>query len=510
MKLTKRGQENCAAALIILGLLLIPEIANAAVSTNIMDDVMNKYKTVASGWGAKMLSFGSWLFWGLALISMVWTYAFMLLRKADIQEFFAETIRFFGTLGFFWWILKNGPAISGAIIDTLFKIGTQVVGGQSGWTPSGITDIGFDIFFRALDSTSKFSPVDSFCSMILAGIVLVVLSLVAVNMLLLFISSWMLMYGGLVFLGFGGSRWTSDIAIQYYKACLGIGARLMSMVLLIGIGKSFIDQAYQGMSKGMNLKEMGVMAITCIVLLYLVDKVPPMIAGIVGGPSTGSIGGFGAGAAIGAAAAAAGVAAGVATAGASMAISGAANAAGVGNALKAAFQDAQESMSSGGGEGGSSGGRAGDTGSIAGGGSEGGSSSSGGSQGGSSFGQAMGNSARFAAAMGSSLASGAKSGIAAKAASLSAAASERVSNTVGGKLASEIDGSAGLDRANAQVMAQAAAFQQQDSIQAARDLVAERTGQSQDSEPKFGGDNIASGNDSSSDDEISRFVNKKA
>lgn len=497
MKMTKPGKATCAAALAVLGLFLIPEVALAAADTGIMDSVMGKYQQAASAWGARMVSYGSWIFWGLALISMVWTYGMMILRKADIGEFFAETIRFFGTLGFFYWILLNGPAISDAVIKSMWMMGSAAVGGASSFTPSGITDIGFDIFFKALDESSSFSPVDSAAAIIISGCVLVVLALVAVNMLLLFVSAWILMYGGVVFLGFGGSRWTSDIAITYYKTVLGIGAQLMGMVLLVGIGKTFIDQAYAGMSEGINLKELGVLGITAVVLLYLTNKIPPMLAGIVGGASTGGVGGFGAGAAMGAAVAAAGIAAGVASAGASMALGGAANLAGAGSALKAAFQSAQENMGGGGGGSGEGGG-AGDTGNI--GGSEGG--------GGSSFGQAMGTAGRFAADMAGSLASGAKEGLSAKASSMAAATNERVSNTVGGKLASEINGTAGQARADQQTMAQAAAINQQQSLQEARDVVAQHSNPAPEVAPQFDGDSVGSGGNNN--DEINAFVNGKA
>lgn len=507
MKMTKPGKATCAAALAVLGLFLIPEVALAAADTGIMDSVMGRYQQAASAWGARMVSYGSWIFWGLALISMVWTYGMMILRKADIGEFFAETIRFFGTLGFFYWILLNGPAISDAVIKSMWMMGSAAAGGASSFTPSGITDIGFDIFFKALDESSTFSPVDSAAAIIISGCVLVVLALVAVNMLLLFVSAWILMYGGVVLLGFGGSRWTSDIAITYYKTVLGIGVQLMGMVLLVGIGKTFIDQAYAGMSEGINLKELGVLGITAVVLLYLTNKIPPMLAGIVGGASTGGVGGFGAGAAMGAAVAAAGIAAGAASAGASMALGGAANVAGAGSALKAAFQSAQENMGGGGGS--SVGGGAGDTGNIGGseGGGGGGGSGSGGG-GGSSFGQAMGTAGRFAADMAGSLASGAKEGLSAKASSMAAAANERVSNTVGGKLASEINGTAGQARADQQTMAQAAAINQQQALQEARDVVAQHSNPAPDVAPQFDGDSVGSGGNNN--DEINAFVNGKA
>lgn len=213
-----------------------------------------------------------------------------------------------------------------------------------------------------------------------------------------------------------------------------IGAQLMGMVLLVGIGKTFIDQAYAGMSEGINLKELGVLGITAVVLLYLTNKIPPMLPGslvvrlLVGSvalvpvqlwaqpspplvlpqvlPAQVRLWPW--------AAPLTPRRCRICTQGrfpirprgkntAQEAVAAAKVAALVTLATSADL--------------------------------EGG--------GGSSFGQAMGTAGRFAADMAGSLASGAKEGLSAKASSMAAATNERVSNTVGGKLASEINGTAG-------------------------------------------------------------------
>ncbi|MNP66934.1 hypothetical protein D3C76_1627030 [compost metagenome] len=120
----------------------------------------------------------------------------------------------------------------------------------------------------------------------------------------------------------------------------------------------------------------------------------------------------------------------------------------------------------------------------------------------------MGTAGRFAADMAGSLASGAKEGLSAKASSMAAAANERVSNTVGGKLASEINGTAGQARADQQTMAQAAAINQQQALQEARDVVAQHSNPAPDVAPQFDGDSVGSGGNNN--DEINAFVNGKA
>jgi len=328
---------------LFLCLVVISANANAAISNvGILDDVLRRYSTAASAWGTVITAHASWLFWTLALISMVWTFGMMILRKADIGEFFAEFIRFIVFTGFFWWLLINGPRFATSIIDSLRQIGSSASGTGGAITPSGIVDIGFDIFGKVYDNSSGWTPVDSTVGIIISLIILVVLALVAVNMLVLLISGWMLAYAGIFFLGFGGSRWTSDMAISYFKTVLSVAAQLFTMVLLVGIGKSFIDQYYTNMDPSYaDMKELGVMLIVSVVLLVLVNKLPPLIGQIPMGGGTGAIGnGFGAGAAMGAAGMAT-MAAGMAGA---AAISGMTSMAGGASAIKAAYEKAQANM----------------------------------------------------------------------------------------------------------------------------------------------------------------------
>ncbi len=424
---------------VVVALLLFAVQAHAAPlgSSGVMDNKGERFSDVAHFWADKIIGYANWLFWGRVLRSMVWTYGMMALKNAGMQEFFAETIRFFAVTGFFWWILMNGPAISQSIIDSMRQIAGNATGLGSSLSPSGIVDIGFQVASKVADQSSVWSPTDSLVGMLLAGVILVVLALVAVNMLLLLIAGWLLSYAGVFLLGFGGGRWTSDIAINYYKTVLGLAIQLFVMVLIVGVGKSFIDQYYQAMQSGsIAAKDLFVMLVASIVLLLLVEKVPPMLAGIAGGGSMGGIGSFGAGAALGAAVGAGAMAAGAAAA----AMAGATGAAGGASALKAAFQGAQASMSgggagAGGGGGSGAGGGGADSGSVpsggGGGGGAGGGKASPVSGGSSSFRSAMGTGARLAVGTGVNLAKGAGGHIKAK-------AGARIAESTGGKIADVI------------------------------------------------------------------------
>ncbi|OKO21700.1 P-type conjugative transfer protein TrbL [Pseudomonas aeruginosa] len=335
------------AALIGVTLALYSTAASAQLTNQgMLDQVVTEFATRATSWQTVVMNAAMFLFWTLGTISLVFTFGFMALRKADIGEFFAEFIRFILFFGFFLWLLRNGPAFANSIIQSLARIGEQASGVAS-VTLSGIVDIGFMILKQAFTNSSIWSPVDSFIGVALSVGILILLAVVAVNMLLLLVSGWLLMYAGIFFLGFGGSRWTSDMAINYYKTVLGVAVQIMTMVLLVGIGNDLLSSFYARMNTGtLNFEELGVMLVFCVALLMLVNRVPPLIAGIITGSGIGGAGGignFGAGAAIGAAMGAASMAAGAASVAGAAVMGGAASAAGGMSAIKAAFEKAGSS-----------------------------------------------------------------------------------------------------------------------------------------------------------------------
>ncbi|QDY49666.1 P-type conjugative transfer protein TrbL [Stenotrophomonas maltophilia] len=519
------------AALIGVALALYSTAASAQLTNQgMLDQVVTEFATRATSWQTVVMNAAMFLFWTLGTISLVFTFGFMALRKADIGEFFAEFIRFILFFGFFLWLLRYGPTFANSIIQSLARLGEQASGVAS-VTPSGIVDIGFMILKQAFRNSSIWSPVDSFIGVALSVGILILLAVVAVNMLLLLVSGWLLMYAGIFFLGFGGSRWTSDMAINYYKTVLGVAVQIMTMVLLVGIGNDLLSSFYARMNTGtLNFEELGVMLVFCVALLMLVNRVPPLVAGIITGSGIGGAGGignFGAGAAIGAAMGAASMAAGAASVAGAAVMGGAASAAGGMSAIKAAFEKAGASAGGesggmpvfGGGAGGDS-----DAGSFAqaagfgGGGSSAGtstplgqaagfynsgSSSSSGSSGQSKVAQqtshadssGSGSSSKASSDAGSSKAGqGAGSLLAAtaanlahgigdvakaKAASIRDAAAERIADTTGGKIAAAIRASSQTD-------------------QAAEDV------------PSFGGNSLAGADSAAADpdDEVATFANR--
>lgn len=341
--------KGIKTAALIGAALMLYSVGAAAQLTNqgMLDQVVTEFATRASSWQSVVMNAALWLFWTLGTISLVWTGGILILRKADIGEFLAEFVRFIMFFGFFLWLLRNGPAFASSIIRSLQKLGEQA-SGVSSVTPSSIVDIGFMIWKQAIISLSLWTPIDSFVGIALSAGIMLLLAAVAVNMLLLLVAGWILMYAGIFFLGFGGSRWTSDLAINYYKAVLGVAVQLMAMVLLIGIGNDLLSTFYAKMNKGaLNFEELGVMLVFCFALLMLINRVPSLLAGVITGSGSGGAGNFGAGAIAGAAMGAAGMAAAATSMAGAAVMGGVQNIAGGAQALMAACSKASQDVAGG-------------------------------------------------------------------------------------------------------------------------------------------------------------------
>lgn len=326
------------ASLLFFLFLLSSQTAFAAVeSSGVLNEVGERFLSESTKWGAIITKYASWLFWTLVTISMVWTFGFMALRKADIQEFFAELLKFIISVGFFWWLLINGPDIGMSIVNSLRKIGAEA-SGLTSLNPSTPIDIAFDIVAKAAKSYSMTSPIDNLSIFLISLAILACMAIVAANVLLALVTAYTLAYGGVFVLGFGGARWTTDIALNYFKSVLGIALKLMTMTLLVGIAVSIMDGFHASLAEKASMEELMIVFVVALVLVILINTIPNVVAGLVpGGGGAASAGSsFGAGAIIGAGA----TAVGMATSGAAMAGQALTQTGGAVSAIQAAMQAA--------------------------------------------------------------------------------------------------------------------------------------------------------------------------
>lgn len=295
----------------------IPDVR--AQNPDVGAQITSQFSSAITGFGTQIEQYAERLFWSLAACSLVWTGVTLMLKKADLMDFMAELVRFTITTGFFYWLLQNGTDIAVSIVTSLQQAGANVGGGDGTSKGNTVLQLALNFANAAANNVSIWDPKMAVMWTLISLVALLLGCYMIVTLIIAICSALTLIYAGVFVLGFGGSRWTSEMAISYYKAVIAAGLKLFTLNLLMNTAINLVSQYTQG-----NMTELAP-ALTClaalVIVAMLVDKVPAQIAALVthnhiGGPGSAI------GTLTGAASLAAQGVAAVATGGSSLAVSG--------------------------------------------------------------------------------------------------------------------------------------------------------------------------------------------
>jgi len=283
------------------------------ISIPIINPMLQKFQSAAQTWARPLINGVTTLFWILVLISGAWTAIWMALRRAELIEIAAELVRFILFTGFFYWLLVNGPYFAQAIISSLRQLGGQASGAGQTLYPVEIVNLGVAVLQAQMNLVNWLFPVGAMVPLLLALIILITTILVAANVVVILVSAWIVIFAGVVVLGFGGCRWTSEIAVNYFRTALGVGLSLLVLELILGIAMGFLQGLVQQGQSG-DLGQLIALTIAVILIAILAHRLPSMVSGMMTGSGHhGGMGSIGFLAAVGAALAAAAMARNAAT-----------------------------------------------------------------------------------------------------------------------------------------------------------------------------------------------------
>lgn len=301
--------------------------ANAASPTlQILDRVDAAFRPLQNTWYSAIKGYAQNLFWLLVLVDMGWSAVIYALEKSDFVEIVTSLVKKIFTIGFFWALLKLSDTWIPAIINSFRKIGTDV-GNVSSVTPDGIASTGFELAKSAFQIMRDLNTLEAIAVVFPVTLVAILMFLaflfVAAQLLVTLIEAYLCVGAGVILLGFGGSRWTTDFATKYLQYAVGTGLKLMILYLVVGAGQTLFDQI---MLDPNNLIESCLAAVgSSLVYAYLAIQIPAIAQAMTSGSPSLTAGGLaGSAVALGAAIAGAGAATAAATSGTAAGVGGAA------------------------------------------------------------------------------------------------------------------------------------------------------------------------------------------
>jgi type IV secretion system protein TrbL len=138
-------------------------------------------------------------------------------------------------------------------------------------------------------SSSAFFTSPGTCLAVMFAAALVVIAFIAVTIqyIVAVVESYLVVSAGVIFLGFGGSRWTTPYVERYIGLGVSTGVKIMILYMLIGVGMSLSggwlnEAAGIGTSPNPSMTGFDVMG-AALIFMMLCWQVPKLFAAVLGG-----------------------------------------------------------------------------------------------------------------------------------------------------------------------------------------------------------------------------------
>lgn len=244
--------------------------AEAALAQGMLDTVVNSAAGASDGWMNKSLEFAKTLFFGLAALEFVWAAAQLTLQKGELSELAVGLLMKIITISFFSMVLIYAPDWIPKVIDSFKQAGSAVGSssyGTAGSTnmqtcssgtisPSAVIDQGVCVASKLTTTSLEKMGVEdgspglldvitNFFPMLMLGLASIATLLgfvvLAIQLTVTLIESFIVVGGGVLMLGFMGSRWTMNYGERFFGYAVSIGVKLFTLYLIVGLGESFVN-----------------------------------------------------------------------------------------------------------------------------------------------------------------------------------------------------------------------------------------------------------------------------
>lgn len=272
----------------------------------VFDSLLTKYQSAAQQWQGIMLSAAKSIFWPMALLSLSWRLLQRAIEGMDIHGLLREIFWPGFFIGFYYFLLINGADIASAILSTFMHLadrGSAISGmAQMAYSPSGIMSMANEIWSEVISTAGKGLIVslipgsDPGLFANLFGIfvsfgVWVLMAMIAIDVLILLIAAWVLLYGGLIILAFGGGFGFGfhQYAINYFRSVIALGLQLLGTGLIVTVGLSVMHVDVAALEYGFNMDSLMSLLLCAMAMKMVVSSIPPMLAGMING-NVGALG----------------------------------------------------------------------------------------------------------------------------------------------------------------------------------------------------------------------------
>jgi type IV secretion system protein TrbL len=267
-------------AMLLAAMTLLVAHPAFAQEGSVLTALQNEISSAAKGWETTVMNAARSLFWILATIEIGIAAVWLALQAASLDSWFAELVRRIMFIGFFAYVLTQGPSFAKAIVDSLFQLGAE--GGTA--SPADVFNAGLTVASMMSEKVSfgLFEDNALAISAAFAMIVTVIsFSLVAAIFVSVMVEMYIGLLAGMIMLGLGGSSFTKDFAIKYLVYAFSVGMKLMALVMISRIGSEVLIGLANKPEIGDQFQTALAIAGIAVVVFIIAMYVPSIMQGVV-------------------------------------------------------------------------------------------------------------------------------------------------------------------------------------------------------------------------------------
>lgn len=236
-------------------------------------------------WAKVLEGYAMNLFIILAGIALIVNIILIILESGggiDTNKIISFILKFSFVTGFFFFLLQNGLDFANYIVKYFLTIGNESLG--YGSDNKGAVENILKAIYTIIGS---FKPGANIGKAVIGGLLIllicILLMIILGNYLVEVTSAFILIYAGYLILAFGATQWTREWVINYFKAVLGIGLKLLTIIFLIGITLEYLEKQAALLSISFEVRNGAMILVTVFIMQMLMNKVPDAVAALVSG-----------------------------------------------------------------------------------------------------------------------------------------------------------------------------------------------------------------------------------
>ncbi len=205
-----------------------------------LNDIANQFYTAGLKYSTAIQPYALKLFFALLLIDIIVTWIqYTAEGQLDPSYFLGRMIKHVLSGGFIYLMIVNAFPWMNAVISSFSAIGAGVTGLPS-LSPQTVLALGYNMAHTIFNAPANASMVTNLELAIVQSVsgfvVLFAFTITSAMLLFTLVEAYVMVGGGAILLGFGGSRFTASAGEGYFPFVIRVGVRLLFYYLVLAVG----------------------------------------------------------------------------------------------------------------------------------------------------------------------------------------------------------------------------------------------------------------------------------